>query len=280
MTINSEPNPKLERANTLSLQERDLLLSFDGEFNKFLKAGFYFVETGPPDSACVQQTRALDFLNMADKLELPWNNTCIVVKEFTPLLDALTDNIEDFSDHFINHLADFSDKVTEQNCIFIFPVIPRPHLMFFRSISTKWKEQESNGADIRVNFVFPSLEKNGVFIGDISEEIKEKLEKIRIEKAKTKPKRDDKKRRFGFKRPPKGKHVTKKSKNRSAKPKSGKSGDRYLDRNSNNYNNRNTGDKKKRRRRRKRPKSQGTNQGTNNPPKKPHSTSPSSKKNE
>ncbi|MFX0061295.1 MAG: hypothetical protein ACFFC7_03845 [Candidatus Hermodarchaeota archaeon] len=276
MTINSKPNPELERANTLSLQERDLLLSFDGEFKKLLKAGFYFVETGPPDSACVQETRALDFLNMIDKLELPWSNTCIVVKEFTPLLDAIAGNIEDFSDQFISQLANFSDKVTEQNCIFIFPVIPRPHLIFFRSISTKWKQQEINGSDIRVNFVFPSLEKNGVFIGDISEEIKEKLRKIKREKEKKKPRHDDKKRRFGFKRPPKGKYPSKKSKNRSTKPKSGKSGDRYFDRTPNNYDNRNTGEKKKRRRRRKRSKPQGTNDFS----KKPQNTSSGSKKNE
>lgn len=276
MTINSKPNPDLERANTLSLQERDLLLSFDGEFKNLLKAGFYFVETGPPDSVSVQQTRALEFLNMIDKLELPWNNTCIVVKEFTPLLEGLAAHIEDFSDQFISQLANFSDKVTEQNCIFIFPVTPRPHLMFFRSISTKWKQQETNGSDIRVNFVFPSLEKNGVFIGDISEEIKEKFRKIKMEKEKKKPRRDDKKRRFGIKRPPKGKYSSKQSTNQPTRQKSGKSGDRYYYRNPNNYNNRNTEEKKKRRRRRKRPKLQGTN----NPPKKPHNTSPSSKKKE
>ncbi|MFX0090370.1 MAG: hypothetical protein ACFFBD_01310 [Candidatus Hodarchaeota archaeon] len=248
---NLEPTLKPKWGNMLLPEERELLVSFKGDLQSLLKSGFYFVEMEPPDSFPAHRTRVLDFIKILSSAnsEPPWKNACVLVEEFTPFLNALED-AEAFGEQFISFISNVIEKLAKENNVYILPVIPRPHLRFFRLISDKWKQIGFNGSEIRLNFVFPSLERNGVFIGDISNELKEKIqESSRIEKKQRDSKHDRGKKRFKIRRTRKDKPRTETSRNQANRSK----------KSNQNSTQRYTGDKKKRRRRRRRSQNQNKN---------------------
>ena len=87
------------------------------------------------------------------------------MEELTPFLDDIKSNLKVFAEQFYQIVSKIKEEIVEKEYILLFPVIPRPHLLFFRTLGELWRQQVNDEVKTKHEFLFPELAETGTVIG-------------------------------------------------------------------------------------------------------------------